>query len=165
MSLSKDKRSWKTDVGRATSEDRMAAMSRSFAGIKRGLLVTIGEDGIPNVDFAGNPDRAPIAAISTVDITECDAGREAILMFEDADARRPVILGLVQVPCSQRVQPAALVFDAQQITLRSDKEVVLRCGDASITLTRAGRIIIQGKYVLTRSSGVNRIRGGSVQIN
>ncbi|MEP7119602.1 MAG: hypothetical protein ABJE95_01785, partial [Byssovorax sp.] len=36
---------------------------------------------------------------------------------------------------------------------------------SSITLTRAGKILIRGAYVLTRSSGVNRIQGGSVQIN
>jgi hypothetical protein len=42
---------------------------------------------------------------------------------------------------------------------------VLHCGKASITLTRAGKVIIRGEYVLARSSGVNRIVGGSVQIN
>lgn len=165
MSLSKDKRSWKTDVRRGSNRDVLPATSHKFSGIRRGLLVTTGEDGTPRVDFEGNPDREPIAAISTVDIAESDVGREAVLMFEDGDPRRPVLLGLVQVPGSQRVQPAALVLDAQQIILNSEKEVVLRCGDASITLTRAGKILIQGNYVLSRSSGVNRIRGGSVQIN
>jgi hypothetical protein len=43
--------------------------------------------------------------------------------------------------------------------------VVLRCGKASITLTKAGKIIIDGAYVSHRSSGVLRLRGGSVQIN
>ena len=41
----------------------------------------------------------------------------------------------------------------------------LRCGKASITLTRAGKVLIRGAYLLSRSSGVNRIKGGSVQIN
>jgi hypothetical protein len=49
--------------------------------------------------------------------------------------------------------------------LTGDKEIVLRCGKASITLTRAGKIIIRGAYLLNRSSGVNKIKGASVQIN
>ncbi|MEW5071937.1 hypothetical protein AB1P14_09365, partial [Pseudomonas aeruginosa] len=38
-------------------------------------------------------------------------------------------------------------------------------GKASITLTRAGKVIIRGAYLSSRSTGVNRIKGGSVQIN
>jgi hypothetical protein len=34
-----------------------------------------------------------------------------------------------------------------------------------LTLTHAGKVLIRGAYVLSRSSGVNRIKGGSVQIN
>lgn len=32
-------------------------------------------------------------------------------------------------------------------------------------LRRNGRVVIRGAYVETRSRGVNRIKGGSVQIN
>ena len=45
------------------------------------------------------------------------------------------------------------------------KQLTLRCGKSSITLTAAGKIIIRGKYIVSRSSGVHRIKGGSVQIN
>jgi hypothetical protein len=45
------------------------------------------------------------------------------------------------------------------------EQLVLRCGAASITLTRDGKVLIQGAYVSHRSSGVMRIKGGSVQIN
>jgi hypothetical protein len=43
--------------------------------------------------------------------------------------------------------------------------MVLQVGKASITLTKDGRIVIRGADVLTRSSGSNRIKGGSVSIN
>lgn len=49
--------------------------------------------------------------------------------------------------------------------IEAEEEIVLKCGEASITLTKAGKILIRGKYVLTRSEGVNRIMGGSVQVN
>lgn len=55
--------------------------------------------------------------------------------------------------------------DGEEVLIEGKKQVVLKCGDASITLTKAGKIIIRGKYLLSRSSGVNRILGGSVQVN
>ena len=55
--------------------------------------------------------------------------------------------------------------DGKQVVLEGKETVVIRCGDASITLTRAGKILIRGNYVLTQSNGVNRILGGSVQVN
>ena len=55
--------------------------------------------------------------------------------------------------------------DGQRITVSAREQLVLRCGEASITLTKAGKVLIEGTYVSSRSSGVNRIKGGSVQLN
>jgi hypothetical protein len=55
--------------------------------------------------------------------------------------------------------------DGWRVVLDAQEEVVLRCREASITLRRNGRVVIRGTYVETRSRGVNRIKGGSVQIN
>jgi hypothetical protein len=41
----------------------------------------------------------------------------------------------------------------------------LRCGESSIVLTRAGKVLIKGNYVLSRSRGANRIKGAYVDIN
>jgi len=53
----------------------------------------------------------------------------------------------------------------ERIDLKAENQITLKCGKASITLTNAGKVIIRGTYLLNRSSGVNRIKGGSVQIN
>lgn len=58
-----------------------------------------------------------------------------------------------------------LVVDGKKVLIEGSQEVVLKCGDSSITLTQSGKILIRGKYLLNRSSGVNRIMGGSVQVN
>ncbi|HWV14062.1 MAG TPA: DUF6484 domain-containing protein [Cellvibrio sp.] len=55
--------------------------------------------------------------------------------------------------------------DGKRVVIEGQEEIVLACGESSITLTRAGKILIRGKYLLSRSSGVNRILGGSVQVN
>ncbi len=69
----------------------------------------------------------------------------------------------VRVEAPERPDEARL--DGERVVLSADKEIVLKCGKASITLTRAGKVLIRGAYLLNRSSGVNRIKGGSVQIN
>lgn len=45
------------------------------------------------------------------------------------------------------------------------RRVVLQCGEASITLRRNGKIVIQGATVETRARGAHRIKAGSVDIN
>jgi hypothetical protein len=64
--------------------------------------------------------------------------------------------------------PAPLVsaqVDDQRIVLTAEREIVLKCGEASITLTRAGKVLIKGRYVLSGSSGYNKIKGAVVDIN
>jgi hypothetical protein len=66
---------------------------------------------------------------------------------------------------SQPSLSAQAEIDGERLELKSEREIVLRCGKASITLTRDGKILIRGTYLLNRSVGTNRIQGGSVQIN
>jgi hypothetical protein len=110
----------------------------------------------------------PMVARSTVPITQVDVGREVLVAFEAGDARGPYIVGLLwnqaQNPPTQ-AEPIQAKVDGEQVVIEGKKEIVLKCGKASITLTRAGKVIIRGAYVLSRSSGVNRIKGGSVQVN
>lgn len=63
------------------------------------------------------------------------------------------------------LQADTVHIDGKRVVLEGQEEVVLKCGEASITLTRNGKVVIRGKYLLSRSSGVNRILGGSVQVN
>jgi len=58
-----------------------------------------------------------------------------------------------------------VLIDGKKITFEAREQIVLKCGESSITLTKAGEILIRGKYLLNRSTGVNRIMGGSVQVN
>jgi uncharacterized protein (DUF2345 family) len=55
--------------------------------------------------------------------------------------------------------------DGERLVVSARQQLVLRCGKARITLTRAGKVLVEGTYISSRSSGVNRIRGGSVHLN
>lgn len=115
-----------------------------------------------------------------------------LLQFERGQPDLPIITGLIQVAESPLVElllssaprgtaappdvaeaqaPAAekttieAKLDGKRVVIEADQEVLLRCGGASITLTRDGKVLLRGTYVETRSRGVNRIKGGSVKIN
>ena len=56
-------------------------------------------------------------------------------------------------------------MDGERLVVAAKEQLVLRCGKAKITLTQAGKVLIEGTYVSTRATGVNRVKGGVVQIN
>ena len=98
-----------------------------------------------------------------------DIGREVALLFEGGDLRLPLIIGKIQHTEEEQVvhenEPATAEMDGESIVLSARQNITLKCGKASITLTKSGKVILRGAYLLSRSSGVNRIKGGSVQIN
>lgn len=106
---------------------------------------------------------APLRARALVDLRTLSEGDAVALAFEAGDASRPIILGRLEGPR----MPVQTGSDGcpERLEITGRDEVTIRCGKASITLTREGKIILRGTYVSSRSSGVNRIKGGSVQIN
>jgi hypothetical protein len=154
-----------------------AARTRFVAalpGVVVGTVTAIDESGRPLVAFGSGAGSAT-AARSTVPLGREEIGREVVVMFEGGDAAKAIVVGVIQAPPAAKPDAAPEApskrsavearLDGEQIVLSADREIVLRCGEASITLTRAGKILIRGAYLLSRSSGVNRIKGGSVQIN
>jgi hypothetical protein len=49
--------------------------------------------------------------------------------------------------------------------IHGQERLTLRCGRASLTLLRSGRILLEGTYVETRAESVICLQGGSVQVN
>ncbi len=134
-----------------------------------GTLVGLKDPQMPLVIYPGQPGTAALAARTTMDLTDEYIGGEIVLFFEGADPLRPLVMGCVRGEKNRRMpQPAGQVevdADGQRLIVTAKEQIVLRCGKASITLTKAGKVLIKGDYVVSCSSGTNRIKGGSVQIN
>jgi hypothetical protein len=157
------------EEGVATGVSDSASPAGNFDGVVIGILIGFKEDRTPLVAFPGNPRMAAISAKTTATLTSADIGRDVALLFEGADPGRPFVIGRIQKAQYQQADRspsrARAEIDGESLILNAEREIVLRCGKASITLTRAGKVIVRGTYLLSRSSGVNRIKGGSVQIN
>ncbi|MEI7867961.1 MAG: DUF6484 domain-containing protein [Candidatus Methylumidiphilus sp.] len=138
-------------------------------GVVIGVLAGFDGEQRPLVVYPGNPNEEAIAARASTRLTAEDIGREIALLFENGDPSCPLIIGRVRHPEEMELHPESLPrsvqVDGERMLIEAKEEIVLRCGKASITLTKAGKVIIRGAYVLSRSSGVNRVKGGSVQIN
>ncbi len=138
-------------------------------GVVVGTLVALRDVFEPLVVYAGQPGTAALAARTTIDVRGEHIGSEVVLMFEEADPLRPIVVGLVRKPggwpLAERPAQVEVDADGKRLVVTAKDQIVLKCGKASITLTAAGKVLIQGAYVLHRSSGVLRIKGGSVQIN
>lgn len=144
------------------------ASKQKISGVVIGVLLGFSDSSRPLVAFSGNKRETAIEANTTSALNSDDVGKKVALLFEGGDPACPIVIGRIQHP-EEIVQPlrakATVDMDGERLEFSAEKEIVLRCGKASITLTKAGKIILRGKYLLSRSSGVNRVKGGSVQIN
>lgn len=152
-------------------------------GSRLGWIVGTDEHGRLLVDFPGNG-AGPRAArrallLEPAALREAIATRQsAVLLFENGDPGLPLVVGLEQTPSLTPLvdevleaaarpaeQPIEARVDGQRVVIEGRDEVVLQCGQASITLRRNGRVVIRGTVIDSQASGTQRIKGGSVQIN
>ena len=143
-------------------------------GVHLGKLISVEKTGRVLVDYPDNP-FGPLPARSTVRRLNRHGKREILLMFENGDPRLPIIIGVLQdqpivTGPSQEVildkkETKDIILDGERIVFDAKKEIVLRCGEGSVTIKTDGKIIIKGTNILSRSKGVNKIKGASVNIN
>ncbi len=180
------------DVFASASDKEQIKQSIAPGEIVLGTIATINALGQPTVNFPLNPSDETLIAITTLALTEQHINRQVALLFNQGDLSQPIVIGLIHSPLqamldnfeqeqvsgslqesekSDSVELAASLnidnvnVEGKKVTFEAEDEMVFKCGDSSITLTKAGKVMIRGKYLLNRSTGVNRILGGSVQVN
>ncbi|MFP2925206.1 DUF6484 domain-containing protein [Pyxidicoccus sp. 3LG] len=152
-------------------------------GSRAGHLTGLEATGLPLIDFPGNtagPIPARLAAVlDAKGLAEAVARRQkVVLLFENGDPRLPFVMGLIQEPSATPLldsllnnpseearPPQEAHVDGKRVVIEGQDEVVLKCGEASITLRRNGKVIVKGTYLESRATGTHRIKGGSVEIN
>ncbi len=165
-----------------SSSSSLEAPARIWGSLG-GWLVGADDSGGLLVDFPGNtagPVLARLAAPVEAERLQAAISRrqQVVLLFEGGDPGLPFIMGLVQEPCPTPLVDALLEAQAQvasrsqleaqvdgrRVLIEGKDEIVLQCGEASITLRRNGKIIVKGTHVESRALGIHRIKGASVEI-
>jgi hypothetical protein len=155
--------------------------SPEAAAVCVGHVASLGAAGAVNVEFPGS--GGAVVARMALPVTPGQllaavrTSQPVVLLFENGDRALPIVTGFIQPPQnetaiestteSQRNTPQVIEadVDGKRVRIVAQDEIVLQCGNASVTLRRNGRVIIRGTYVETHSEGTNRIKGGQVRIN
>ena len=150
---------------------------QTLHGVVIGVLVGFSDDNAPLVVYGENPTETPVEAQTTVLLEHQHLGKKLALLFSGGDPLKPVIIGPMLNAADLDLRreakqtsggeptPVELVLDGKRLVLTASNELVLKCGESSITLKKNGKILVSGTNLLSRAQFSNRIKGGSVQIN
>ncbi|MEJ8849313.1 DUF6484 domain-containing protein [Variovorax rhizosphaerae] len=133
-------------------------------GALTGRLVAI-DAGRPIVEFDAGRGLQEVPARVLQDMAPGGqpwaVGQSVLLVLERGDASLPVIIGRV----ADTLPRPSLELRGDELNFEGREQVVLRCGEASITLRADGQVLIKGSRLLSRASESNKIRGATVLIN
>lgn len=151
-----------------------------ISGTRIGSITGIDKKGLILIDFPGNT-LGPLPARFVESIKQkllkpgVPVNDKILIIFENDDPGLPIIIDAICDTLDDQAESDAVAFqvqqaedvtiDGQRVTFDAKEQIELRCGKSSIILTRAGKVLIRGAYLLSRSTGANRIKGGSVQLN
>ena len=151
-----------------SSEGRPAEPQHFEAGLVIAKFVGFGEGDEPLVELVECDSTQRVSATSCVALEDVHAGRRVLMAYPQGGTEGPCIVGMLREhrasgfsSAPTRPQPPAVEVDGTRLVFSARQEIVLRCGDSSLSLACDGTITLRGKYVISHADGVNRIRGGS----
>ena len=158
---------------------RSAPSNIPSLAVSIGTIVALEANGDLLLDFPGNK-LGPVAARTALSLSSRSSksyllGQQVVVTFENNDPALPIVIGRIAPltgdnSCWTSAADKAdeledLTLHHKVITFNATEQVVFNCGEASITLTDSGEVVLKGEYILSHAYGENRIRGGSVAIN
>lgn len=149
----------------------MPSMPDSSHSIVIGELMALPEGAAPRVRWANGPAHG-VEALSVVPLLPEHVGAP-LAMSLGAGLAQPLILGLLWQPGTGQPAPAATTAVtverdgglAEEVVIGALEQLTLHCGEASITLTADGQILMRGEYISSHATGTQRIKGAAVRIN
>jgi hypothetical protein len=155
--------------------------SREALTCQIGCIMAIDAEGRAIVTFPGGGETGVVARSAleagrrSDETAESLVGSDVVLAFQNSDPSRPIIVGLVH----DAVRPEPIVpevkldvggsrdvlVDGRRLVIDAHEEILLRCGKSTVLLRRDGKVLIRGAHLVSRSSGPNKIKGGSISLN
>ena len=167
-------------MGRVSSKPKVQPSGFSEAGIQIGEIVEIDSEGRAHVRFPESAGAVVVArsvldAAASAGHPEPLVGASVLLVLENGDASLPIVVGVIRAA----LRPEAalpefkldvgtnrdVLVDGHRLVFDAKQEILLRCGKSTILLQRDGKVLIRGAHLVSRSSGPNKIKGGSISLN
>ena len=148
--------------------DLLTGSFRSNTSIVRAVVQGIDAQGYVLVSPDATGHLIPCELLHTGAAAESpDVGSVVlVLQPEDPAESLPVVLGRVGPALSPAVLPSSPPPSPLDVVrIEAEQTLVLRAGDASITLRQDGKVLIKGKDIVSHAQATNRVKGGSVAIN
>lgn len=130
------------------------------AGLVDARVHALTEDGVAVVLADGR--RMECARLYASDAGLTLAAGDEVLVLPRFDGTG-VVIGRIGPSHAGPVESPAAVPD--ELVIEAGSSLTLRVGGGSITLREDGRILIKGSELVSHAARLNRIRGGSVEIN
>jgi len=125
-----------------------------------GEVCEIAPDGMVLVDFPANP-LGPIKARTLVE--DLYAGAKVLVVFEQGDPARPIVLGVVHDRVRSKVRD--LHLKAKTVLIEAEDMFSLQCGEARVEASKDGKLKLGGKDVVSRATRTNKVQGSTVRLN
>ena len=89
-------------------------------GVAVGTIVGFVDDALM-VTYSGQAGSAAVPCRTTVDVSRDSVGRQALLVFEHGDARRPILVGCVRDSLSALVPAVDVKADGETVTVTGQR--------------------------------------------
>lgn len=156
--------------------------------IKKGKVAGFRKDGMILVETEEIESLLPAYFVRTTlgALPRLNIGDE-VLMVIDSSQAHGYILGVIEVyqqdPDAEDEKSATVSspneeveiklpgklqnvrVNGKKIFIEADDEIHLQCGKGSLFINRQGKIVVRGTNLISRSSGMNKIKGAAVGIN
>lgn len=118
-------------------------------------IESVDDEGVVRITVGDGPAVvARIASGPELPLPALVPGAEVLVLVEPEQA--PVIVSAIL---------ARLPAAPQVLELQAQQQLILRCGDASISIAADGTIEIRGERIDSEAEGIQRIKGAQVRIN
>lgn len=135
--------------------------------LQRGLVQLAEADGSISVDCDQRPGTVRCALLFTADGAKLDLspGDAVLVWLPSPLSADGVVLGRIGAGLAGLLAPHNAKQMPDELVVEAKQQLTLKCGEGSITLRGDGKVLIQGKDLISRAQRTNRIKGGSVAIN
>ena len=121
------------------------------AAVVAGVLVGFSNEGrTPLVMFAGQPGSAALAARATLDLHAAHVGSEVVLVFAEGDPLQPIVMGVLRQQDANALESAPVMSKWMRMASGCSSPPASNwcCAvAATLTLTKAGKVLIEGTYI------------------